>query len=295
MDAELLVRRLRERADPARSPALAGLLDRVAVRLGAALSDLLGAPVSATRAASADWEGPWLRARFRLTAKSAMGNVLWEAGAAAALSRGDLHLLTDLLFGGDGGEPLQPGRPVSALERHVATAVLARAADAVRDAFAPHLALHVAADGLEEAQTRAAGLHSFRFNCGARTGSIALDLPPQALAALGEARPERPPAPPAADPAWAQDLRGEVGRAPVTVQGVLEEGGFTLADLAALRVGSVLTLQAGAQSPVLLSAQGRALFGGRLGQSSGAYTIRIEGPAHEAPLRPFEAAEHPNG
>ncbi len=287
-----LVQRLRERADPARSPAMAALLDDVAARLAASLSDFLAAPVSMARAIDHDGgsDDAWLRAAFRAAASDAA----WDARVAARLSRRDLHLLVDILFGGEGGEPLTPDRPPSALERHVASAILTRAVEAARDAFAPFAPFDLTPDGLDIAEARAcAGFAaSFRFVIGARAGLIALDLPQQALAALNDAaRPERPRPAPAADPAWAEGLRGEVSRARVTVRGVLEEDGLTLADLAALRVGAVLPLTATAQSPVVLACRDRVLFGGRLGQSNGAYTIQIEHAARGGAPGPQQAAE----
>ena len=56
----------------------------------------------------------------------------------------------------------------------------------------------------------------------------------------------------APDPRWSKHIHTEVGRAEVTVQAIIEEDGFTLGDIADLKVGNILQLKATPNSRVKL-------------------------------------------
>jgi flagellar motor switch protein FliM len=68
--------------------------------------------------------------------------------------------------------------------------------------------------------------------------------------------------------------KGEIGRTEVTVRGVIEERQLTLGDIASLRAGEVLTLQANAKTKVRLECNAEPLFFCDLGQAGGLYTLR---------------------
>ena len=61
----------------------------------------------------------------------------------------------------------------------------------------------------------------------------------------------------------------------MTVHAVIEEDGFTLADIAALKVGGILELKATAHSRVKLESNAEPLFWCELGQADGKYTLRV--------------------
>ena len=79
-----------------------------------------------------------------------------------------------------------------------------------------------------------------------------------------------------ADPRWAQQMHAEVQRTRVSLEAILEERMITLGDVAQFQVGQVLELQANPKTPVRLQCNGQALFSCALGQSNGAYTLKIE-------------------
>jgi flagellar motor switch protein FliM len=57
---------------------------------------------------------------------------------------------------------------------------------------------------------------------------------------------------------------------------VIEERQFTLADIAGLRAGQLLILQANAKTKVKLECNAEPLFSCDLGQAEGCYTLRID-------------------
>ena len=71
-------------------------------------------------------------------------------------------------------------------------------------------------------------------------------------------------------------MQSEVSRTAVSLKAVLEERTVDLGDVAAFEVGQVIELQATPRSLVRLECNGQALFRCHLGQSQGAYMLRVE-------------------
>jgi flagellar motor switch protein FliM len=67
-----------------------------------------------------------------------------------------------------------------------------------------------------------------------------------------------------------------VQRTSVTLRAVLEEQLIDLGEVADFHVGQVLELQATPNTPVRLECNGQPLFQCQLGQSAGAYTLRVD-------------------
>jgi flagellar motor switch protein FliM len=78
------------------------------------------------------------------------------------------------------------------------------------------------------------------------------------------------------DPRWAKQFENEIRRTEVKLRATIEEHQFTLGDIADLRVGQVLKLQATPTSRIKVECNNEALFWCQLGQDDGAYTVRIE-------------------
>ena len=87
--------------------------------------------------------------------------------------------------------------------------------------------------------------------------------------------------PPCPDPRWCEQLEGEVSRALVSLEAVIELQPMTLGSIAKLEPGSVLLLPRNAANNVRLFCEGKDLFRCDLGQSSGLYTVRVEEPTAE--------------
>ena len=115
-----------------------------------------------------------------------------------------------------------------------------------------------------------------------RSGSCAgLLLIPQALLAPFRKAFERVDAdePAAPDKHWARLMETEVQHTRLRVNAILDELPMTLADLAGLRVGSLLRLKKPALDSVRLDCAGRGVFLCRLGQGDGRYRLEVTGSA----------------
>jgi flagellar motor switch protein FliM len=78
------------------------------------------------------------------------------------------------------------------------------------------------------------------------------------------------------DPRWEKQIQNEIGQTEVKIRGVIEQRHFSLVDIAALKIGQVLTLEATAKTRVKLECNAESLFWCELGQADGFYTLRVE-------------------
>lgn len=78
------------------------------------------------------------------------------------------------------------------------------------------------------------------------------------------------------DPQWAQKIRQEINRTEVKLRAILEEREVTLGEVSEFKVGQVIKLNATPTSRVKLESAAQPLFWCRLGQSDGAYVVRVE-------------------
>jgi flagellar motor switch protein FliM len=78
------------------------------------------------------------------------------------------------------------------------------------------------------------------------------------------------------DPRWAKQIATEVQRTEVTLKAVLEERYLTLGEIADLKVGQVLELQATPRSRVKLEGNEQALFWCHVGKAEGSYVLRVD-------------------
>jgi len=78
------------------------------------------------------------------------------------------------------------------------------------------------------------------------------------------------------DPRWTMQIQKEIGQTEITVRGLIEERHFSLEDIAGLKEGQVLTLQATAKTRVKLECNAEHIFWCDLGQADGYYTLRIQ-------------------
>lgn len=80
----------------------------------------------------------------------------------------------------------------------------------------------------------------------------------------------------AADPVWKTHFEHEVRKAGVRLSAVMSGGVFTLDQLSRLHAGQLLELPVGPDSLVDVSCNGKALMRCKLGQSDGAFMLRVE-------------------
>jgi flagellar motor switch protein FliM len=197
-----------------------------------------------------------------------------------------IFTMVEVLFGADGAEqPVEDERSFSAIELRIAQMLFEQVGRALEASFAlvsrtPFI--------LERTETRmefaVIGRRSnksvqakFLLQALNRGGEMFIIIPQTVL------NPLRPSlakvltgASTARDPRWAHQIAAEVQRTAVTLRAVLEERHLTLGEIAGLKVGQVLTLDATPTTRIKLEGNDKPLFWCQAGQSQGAYVLRIE-------------------
>ncbi|MCL4766660.1 MAG: FliM/FliN family flagellar motor switch protein [Hyphomicrobiaceae bacterium] len=212
----------------------------------------------------------------------------WDAHLLVSFDRDFIYTCVDLVFGGDGSQPpYAETRPLSRTEVRIADMVLARLASLLERAFAPIAPTSFAAAAelgradLDRLGGREAPLAMARFRLEAANGGgeMRIAVPDAVLTALKPAfaRPPPPGGMGAADPGWTRQMSSEINRTRLAMRAVLEERRRPLAELAALRVGQILPLDATPRSRVRIDCNGEPLLWCEVGQSSGVHTLRVHG------------------
>lgn len=210
----------------------------------------------------------------------------WDARVMFGLENRLVFTLVEALLGGDGAEmPYAENRALTNIELRVAQKLLDLVSRALQASFSSVIETRFKFERLESRMDFAviAPRNSFaviaRINIRVlgRSGELFIVIPQAALTPirqnLSRDLSNEVSVP---DPAWSKQIQSEVGRAAVTIRAVIEEQGFTLADIADLQVGKILELQATSRSRVKLEGNSEPLFWCQLGQADGKYTLRIE-------------------
>ena len=221
----------------------------------------------------------------------------------ATLDPALVHAIVELLCGGDGSEcrpdEMRPATSIDAQYAHIVATLAAGAIAGEWKSFGFSTAKPVKIDGVPPADicgavVRDVGIVTLALSIFGLRGLLTLALPPPALAAFAsEAAPRDEPA--ILDPAWSSQLRGEVGRAAVTVDVLLDALPLSLRQLSELKPGQVLALPADARTRAALVCDGRTLYRGEIGQDDNRYSLKIDdlvsSPVFPGP--PFTTAKRP--
>jgi len=210
----------------------------------------------------------------------------WDAHLLVSFDRDLVYSYVDLVLGGDGSQPYAEQRPLSRIEIQIARTLLARVARVLSRAFAPYAPSGFAADGelgrpdpdRVGGRDAAVAVARYRLEAGKCKGELRIAIPDAVLTALKPAFARQPLGDGGtADPAWTQQIHTEINRTRLTMRAVLEERQRPLAEIASLRAGQVLPLQATARSGIRLDCNGEPLVWCEMGQSNGKYTVRVHG------------------
>ena len=224
----------------------------------------------------------------------------WSTQVGLQFNRAFVSTVVEALFGG-ADEELVPGKPegpLSAVETRIAEVAVGQAAEALRAGFADvlptafrFLRVQSKPDLLFLGRPNAAVVvGSLRLVALGQTVGIDLLVPRAALDVFAERLAVLPAdEPPCPDPRWCEQLEGEVSRALMSLEAVIEMQPMTLGSIAKLQPGALLLLPRNAANNVRLLCEGKDLFRCDLGQSSGLYTVRVEEPTAELPSRKDEA------
>jgi flagellar motor switch protein FliM len=210
----------------------------------------------------------------------------WESRIILALDHNFLFSMAEALFGGDGTEPLvQEDRAPSNIEMRIAQAVFDRVAKAMQASFSAVVETTLKFETLETRMDFAVIVPRNTFSIITtvnleildRTGEMYIVLPQPALNTIRPSLSYDPTKDAAMrDPRWVRQMQNEITRAEVRVKGLIEERQFTLGDIANLKVGQTLHLQATTKTRVKLECNAQDLFWCQLGQAEGFYTLRVD-------------------
>lgn len=221
----------------------------------------------------------------------------WDSHILVAFDRDFIFTMVEALFGSDGGEPpVEDERPFSQIELRLAQMMFEQIGKALESSFS---LVSATPFRLERTETRM----EFAVIGGRSNKAVEAKFMLQALNRGGEMvvvipqsviNPMRPQLAKvltgdtaARDPRWTRQMAAEVQKAEVTLRAVLEERHLTLGEIADLKVGQVLTLDATPSTRVMLEGNDRPLFWCHMGQAQGSYVLRVD----EAIAQGQEAAE----
>lgn len=211
--------------------------------------------------------------------------VEWDTRILVGFDRDFVFTMVEVLFGSDGSEPpVDDERGFSNIEMRVAQALFDEAGKAVQQAFGPISRTELKLERIETRMDFAiigrrnnlAVVSKLLIQALGRGGEMFVIIPQSALSPMRQSLAHVVTGDVAtADPRWSKQMKSEVSRTAVSLKAVLEERTVDLGEVADLKVGQVLDLQATASSLVRLECNGQSLFRARLGQSKGTYVLEI--------------------
>ena len=250
-----------------RMPMLRAIFERAASQCTDVFCKLLPAPaVFSLESLATERIGNILGAEADNKVIGIMHVPAWDSWLLIGLRNDFIFAFADASFGGDGCEgPFSEERPLSNIEVRLAEKAFNLIGNSLQEAFAAvcktDFVLVVKA--------------SIKVRIMSRDITLFILIPQSALDPVRRKMDRDPSAKPGApDLRWSSQIKEEVGRAQVSVRGVIEKHQFTLADIAELRAGQVMLLQADAATKVNLECNAEPLFWCELGQAQGFYTLR---------------------
>jgi len=210
-----------------------------------------------------------------------------EGRALAILDRALGYAVVDLLLGGRRAGTSNPveGRPPTSIDRALIERFVGLVLTALEQAFEPVAPVRFTLERIETdprfatvtRPTSGCFLATFRIALDGRSGTLALLVPFATLEPFREqlretATGERL----GGDPIWERHWASRIWVTEVELEAVLDQRITTLREIAELRVGEVLPLEARPDSPVLLRCAGVPILKGRLGRVGDRVSVRIE-------------------
>jgi flagellar motor switch protein FliM len=206
----------------------------------------------------------------------------WDSHILVGFDRDFIFTMVEVLLGSDGSEPpVDEERGFSNIELRLAQAIFEQVGKALQASFALvadtpfkferlETRMDFAVIGRRNNQSVVAKFLLQALNRGGEMFVIILNPMRQTLARVlsGDSSTR--------DPRWAKQIATEVQRTEVTLKAVLEERYLTLGEIADLKVGQVLELQATPRSRVKLEGNEQALFWCHVGKAEGSYVLRVD-------------------
>lgn len=215
----------------------------------------------------------------------------WDSRILVGFDRDFIFTMIEVLFGSDGAEPpLDDERSFTNVEIRVSQALIDRVGKALQMAFATISQITLKLERIETRMDFAViGRRNNMAVCAnlllqalARGGELFVIIPHSALNPLrqslthvvsGDAS--------SSDPNWSRQMQTEIQRTEVQLKAVLEEHMLTLDEVANLRVGQVIELDATPRTLIRLECNDQLLYWCELGQSNGSYALRVTDPVDQ--------------
>ncbi len=210
----------------------------------------------------------------------------WDAPVVVGFDRDFVFSAVEMLLGGDGSEPpLEEVRNLSSVEVQIAQFIFEEVGTALQAAFAgisnPRFRLERTETRMDFAgagrRNHQAIVAKFILQAINRGGEMFVIIPQSALLPMRQALARPAPTdstPP--DSVWTRQMGEEIRRASVSIRAVAETRDLTLGDVADLKIGQILKLQATANSRIKVESAEQPLFWAYLGQNEGYYTLCID-------------------
>jgi flagellar motor switch protein FliM len=212
----------------------------------------------------------------------------WDCQLIVGFDRDFVFTMVEVLFGADGSEPpVDDERSFSNIEIRITSSLFEHVAKALQTSFS---LVSKATFRFQRQETRMdfavigrrsnlAVCAKFLLQAINRGGEMFVMIPQSALTPMRTVLASTTSGEPKArDPNWTKHIRTEVNRTEVAMRAVLEEREISLREASEFRVGQVIRLQASPRGRVKLESSDQPLFWCTLGQSDGAYVVRIEEP-----------------
>lgn len=210
----------------------------------------------------------------------------WDSHVLVGFDRDFIFTMVEVLLGSDGSEPpVDEERGFSNIELRLAQAIFEQMGKALQASFALVVDTPFKFERLETRMDFAvigrrnnqSVVAKFLLQALNRGGEMFVIIPQSVLNPMrqtlgrvlsGDSSTR--------DPRWAKQIANEVKRTEVTLKAVLEERHLCLGEIADLKVGQVLELQATPRSRVKLEGNNQGLFWCHVGKAEGSYVLRVD-------------------
>ncbi len=268
-------------------PLLPVILDRVGAHLAERLRNLSSAlPHVTTSELTTARIGETLDAYEMRAVTGLFYAIGWDAPVIVGFDRDFVFSVVEMLLGGDGSEPpVEDERNLSSVEVQISQFILEEVGTALHTAFSgisnPRFRLERTETRMDFAgagrRNHQAVVAKFILQAINRGGEMFVIIPQSALQPMRQTLSRAVPADSQpVDSVWTRQMSEGVQRASVTIRAVAETNELSLGDVADLRVGQVLKLQATATSRIKVESAEQPLFWAYLGQNEGYYTLCID-------------------
>ncbi|MGO4573390.1 flagellar motor switch protein FliM [Microvirga sp. 2TAF3] len=210
----------------------------------------------------------------------------WDSHILIGFDRDYVYTMVEVLYGSDGSEPpIEEGRSFSSIEIKMAQSLFEQVAKALQASFSIITDTRFKLERLETRmdfavigrRNNSAVAAKFLVQALNRGGEMFVIIPQSALNPLRKALSSATTTESTGrDPRWANQIKKEIKKTSITLTAILEERSLTLGELADLKIGQVIELQATPRSRVKLEGNQQGLFWCNIGQSDGSYVLKVD-------------------